>query len=702
MRKGFVLIWAIVIGVCQSAIYAEPVTTGSLIEEMIDMNGLTRFPTPAFKTIQFSSYDRSSKVPGGPGWFANSDGFGREPIPNVEAVLKEPNEKKVGEFLLCDVKGPGAIVRTWTAGMNGAIRLYLDGADEPVWQGSANDFLRWTYRTYTEDAGIDDAILQDSFYQRDAAYCPIPFAKRCRIVWTGSLRSLHFYQIQIRMYDADAEVVTFKPSDLKTYKDTITRVARVLADPDQAWPRASKKTPVPIDVLVPAREIGKQIFEIKGSQAIERLELKVEAGNLDLALRQTVMNIIFDDYPWGQVQSPIGDFFGAAPGINPYDSAPFTVRSDGTMICRYVMPFTKSCKIVIDNYGLQTVKITGSVLPVDYEWDKDRSMYFRAKWRVDHELIGSNEAVQDLPYLIATGKGVYVGSAALIMNPNSIPYKRGSWWGEGDEKIYVDDDTFPSTFGTGAEDYYNYSWSLPDIFDFAYCSQPRADGPANRGFVTNNRWHIIDPLPFKQRMAFYMELYSHEETPGISYARIGYHYGRPDLMDDHVPIKKEDVREVELPESWWPVARLGAENSRFYEAGHLLKDEKNIDYESLRLFSGRRLMVWHPQKKGDELDLEFETSETRKYTIRITAAVRPSSGPVSVLIDGKKVGLTNVSKQKVSLMDLYIPYRVLSRTFSTGKLPFTEGKHTLTLRYEGDDPVGNNKDVGIDFIWVQK
>ena len=54
------------------------------------------------------------------------------------------------------------------------------------------------------------------------------------------------------------------------------------------------------------------------------------------------------------------------------------------------------------------------------------------------------------------------------------------------------EEPLPRIFGTGSEDYFNYAWSSPDIFLFPYCGQPRNDGPGNRGFVTNNRWHIID------------------------------------------------------------------------------------------------------------------------------------------------------------------------------------------------------------------
>ncbi|UCD29955.1 MAG: DUF2961 domain-containing protein, partial [Planctomycetota bacterium] len=560
------LILFIITGFLYGSSSAEPITTGSLINEMTDMHRLTYFPQPAYKTVQFSSYDRRSTLPGGPDWFANSDGFGKEPIPNFEAVIREPSQNGIGEYLICDVKGPGAIVRTWTAAINGTIHMCLDGVDQPVWQGSATDFFLKPYDNYTKDAGIDNSILHGTFYQRDAAYCPIPFAKNCRIVWTGNLKKLHFYHIQIRLYESSADVTTFKPSDLKTNENTIRRVAKVLKSPDSAWKYSSPKSPIPIDATVPARQMSQSILELKGPQAIECLTLKVSAPDLDRALRQTVLNITFDGHPWGQVQAPIGDFFGAAPGINPYDTIPFTVKTDGTMTCRYVMPFAKSCKIVIDNYDKYTVRITGSILTTDYQWNPNTSMHFRAKWRVDHDLVGSNTAVQDLPYLIANGKGIYVGSTVMLLNPCRVPSSHGNWWGEGDEKIFVDDDIRPSTFGTGSEDYYNYSWSMSDIFYYPYCGQPRNDGPGNRGFVTNFRWHILDPLPFKQRIAFYMELYTHTETPGISYARIGYHYGIPGLTDDHVTVTREDLRHLELPEGWRPVPALGSKNSGFYQA----------------------------------------------------------------------------------------------------------------------------------------
>lgn len=79
-----VILWAAV----PAVIRAQPITTATLVRETTDLERLTRSPQPAYEPIQSSSYDRRSDQPGGPGWYANNDGFGGEPIPNVEAVLE--------------------------------------------------------------------------------------------------------------------------------------------------------------------------------------------------------------------------------------------------------------------------------------------------------------------------------------------------------------------------------------------------------------------------------------------------------------------------------------------------------------------------------------------------------------------------------------------------------------------------------------
>ncbi len=672
-----------------------PVTTGSLFDEMIDLAALARFPEPAFRTVQFSSYDRRSRVPEGPGWFANADG-GDEPIPNFEKVLKPPGGDGLGEYLMADVPGPGAVVRLWTASISGRVRFYVDDMKHPLYEGHADGFFRRPYDVFPEMRAIDGERFRSTVYQRDASYAAITFAKRLRMIWIGKLDEVHFYHIQVRRYAAGTAVVSFHPDDIVKFKDTINRVTAALADPDARPASPSAK---------PARDFGvslapgekREVIRLDGPGAIEKFRLRLQADDLDAALRQTVLNVVCDGYPRGQVQSPVGDFFGAAPGVNPYRSLPFSVGEDGWMTCRFVMPFEKSVGLILENRGLQAVRAAGEAVPRDFAWD-ERTMHFRARWRVDHNLIASGEDVQDLPFLLARGKGVYVGTTSILLNPATVPASWGNWWGEGDEKVFVDDDKFPSIFGTGSEDFYNYSWSSPDIFFYPYCGQPRNDGPGNRGFVSNFRWQILDRIPFADSIDFRMELCSHERTPGFSYARTGYYYARPGTIDDHKAIMPDDLRELRLPDGWQPAARFGAANSVFYAAEDIMADRKDTVLRDGRLWAGGRLLVWTPEKPGERKKLKIIVASPGKTQVHITAALTPKSGRMAAWLDGLPAGGT----EKPEAIDLYVPFRTLLRTFSLEPLDLLPGEHTLIIEYKGANAGIARPEIGLDFIWVQK
>lgn len=110
---------------------AQTVTTESLLREMADRDALARFPHPAYKSLQTSSYDRASKEPGTEEWTANRD---------YSQFLCTVRHQGRTEHVMMDARGPGAVVRIWItwAGRprkpfsNGTIRLYLDDGDDPL------------------------------------------------------------------------------------------------------------------------------------------------------------------------------------------------------------------------------------------------------------------------------------------------------------------------------------------------------------------------------------------------------------------------------------------------------------------------------------------------------------------------------------------------------------------------------------------
>ena len=655
------------------------VTTATLLQEMIDLDRLTYLPQNSYRTICYSSYDRQSTAPDKPEWFANSDGFGREVVPNFESVIKEPESRGTGDgtYLICDVEGPGAIARMWTARIAGDIRLLLDG--KLIYEGNAEDFF-WNLPNKLSGDSID---IKNSYRQFDALYFPIPFAKRCRIEWIGNAMWTHFYQVEVKLFGKGTKVKTFQPSDLNTYKSEIEEVGKILIDPDKYISLTGEKERFNAKLL---KKESKEIARFEGTNAIEELRFKVSAQNIDIALRNTILRIFFDNSSIPQIESPLGDFFAAAPGINPYVSLPMSVGFDSTMISRFIMPFKKNAYIELENISDMSVEVDLLVSVKPYDWDENTSMHMRAKWRNNYGL--STKQPVDMPYLLAMGQGRFIGVATHLLNPSNVPSSHGNWWGEGDEKIFVDDNRSPVFFGTGSEDYYNYSWSSDRIFFYPYCGQPRNDGPANRGFVSNFRWHINDDILFSKQFAFYMELMHHGEVHDLAYARMAYLYAREGLIDDHNTITKAEIGSLEVPE-WNPVALKGSMFNSFVNAEYVVNNKENTSIEYDNLWAEGKMLVWKPTSKGDKIEFSLKSSKNYESDICLSLAEIAKGGKIKIYVNGEAV-----SRE----IDLCAPGRKLNRSHYTEKFNIKEGTNTLTIENVSDK---NGVEIGIDFFWLR-
>ena len=165
-------------------------------------------------------------------------------------------------------------------------------------------------------------------------------------------------------------------------------------------------------------------------------------------------------------------------------------------------------------------------------------MHFHAKWRTADM---KTRPFHDWTYCDLKGKGVFVGDMLSIMSPV------GAWWGEGDEKIFVDGETFPSWFGTGSEDYYGYAWSNPEPFQHPYHNQTRCDGKgtgATFGLTSVNRFHILDAIPFDKSFRFDMECWHWDPNVTVNYAATSYWYARPGATDDFEPVDAEGAAKL--------------------------------------------------------------------------------------------------------------------------------------------------------------
>ena len=126
-----------------------------------------------------------------------------------------------------------------------------------------------------------------------------------------------------------------------------------------------------------------------------------------------------------------------------------------------------------------------------YNWTEN-SLYFHTSFRSELAIpLNNNYDTNDnldWNFMTINGRGVYVGDLLSLYN-YAI-----DWYGEGDEKIWVDDDTFPSHFGTGTEDYFNCSWAPVVPFLTPYGGAPRADETSSHGYNAFMRTRNLDSL----------------------------------------------------------------------------------------------------------------------------------------------------------------------------------------------------------------
>ena len=192
------------------------------------------------------------------------------------------------------------------------------------------------------------------------------------------------------------------------------------------------------------------------------------------------------------------------------------------MRCWWVVPFSKTCHIELRNVGSKPVHATlGPIGLGKWVWN-DRSMLFHATWRQEYPIhTKAQDGTCDWNFVDIDGRGVYVGDTLAIHNGC------GAWWGEGDEKIWVDDDRFPSIFGTGTEDYYGYSYGdRGTFFEAPFHAEPRWEGNRRPGHVTNTRTRGLDGIPFDHRLSMNLEIW-HWEATTMAYAATTYWYAHP-------------------------------------------------------------------------------------------------------------------------------------------------------------------------------
>lgn len=313
----------------------------------------------------------------------------------------------------------------------------------------------------------------------------------------------------------------------------------------------------------------KTLAEIDGPGCITHIWMT--QGGRRFLYREVVLKIYWDGEKNPSINVPLGDFFCLGHSlVNSFCSLPFTASTRSpyqfgagcALNCYLQMPFRKNAKIELVNEGKEEYR---QYFYIDYELYKEQFgediAYLHAQWRRENptpgwgsevkvntpeaDVVNKEKVAYNNNYVIleAEGRGHYIGCNLSVTNLH------GTWWGEGDDMIWVDGYKWPPDLhGTGSEDYFNQAWGMQDnafLFNGSSIFEGKTisghglyDGQMHGGYQTSYIFHLTNPVHFKKSVKVTIE-HGHGNHTANDYSSTAYWYQiEPHRKFDILPVEK--------------------------------------------------------------------------------------------------------------------------------------------------------------------
>lgn len=681
-----ILLLAIAATACRTE--KKEITLDTLLDEMISYEENARYPAVPYTCRQESSYDRRSVSPDSAFWFANNDGFG---------IIRTDTLNGRRENVLFDQTGPGVITRFWLTTMDkrGTMRFYFDGSSQAQWEIPAYDLMQTglplgrgllqPHTSYTPDGKGGNTL-----------FLPIPYAKGCKITFElpdGVEPTPKYYGINFRKYPSGTPVKTFSPEEVTRLRDKIEQTNTLLLSPPDYRKGIQTNSHGKI-------ASGKSLLLDlpKGENAVHLLTFHIETDTARYrqAMRQLIVQIAFDGRQ--TVSVPLSDFAAGGMGAPVTESWYLSSDGKGQVTSRWIMPYRKEARVSLLNLSPDEIEARVSARTDRWRWD-DRSLYFHASWRQENGIRVSNNPddnaeCTDWNFATLKGRGVYKGDVLSLFNHTP------AWYGEGDEKIWVDDDTFPSHFGTGTEDYYNSSWAPVIPFHTPFGGAPRADTESSAGYNTFFRTRNLDGIPFGKKLRFDIEMLSWVAGT-VDYATTVYWYGDRDAVAEGTTPVKEACRPL-LPQPADPAKFTLCDNALEFENLKPFEHSKNLRFGNQAMYafpdhrwSHGEQMLCTGGKPGDFIVYRFDIPDNEPRHLILHGTKAPDFGKIGFEVNRKKLAVK---------VDAYSAEVIPTGPIYLGKFLSDKGKITLKITIEGTNPhtTGNRYLIGLDCIGITK
>ncbi len=411
--------------------------------------------------------------------------------------------------------------------------------------------------------------------------------------------------------------------------------------------------------------------------------------------QEMLLRIYWDGDSKPAVEAPVGDFFANAFGKrSSVVSIPVVVEDADSYNCFWHMPFRKSAKVEIVNQSDKSINL----LYYNIDWiqkpvAKD-TPYFHAQYRQEYPV----ENGKDYVVLETQGKGHYVGTVM------SVRSRSPSWFGEGDEKIYIDGEAKPSIWGTGTEDYFLSAWGLKTTstpyFGTPYFDQWGIVG----GHTSAYRWHITDPIVFQKGIKVTFE-----------------HWGwiSPDENKDYKSTswneREDDYSSVAF---WYQTGRStfaarapaerklpNLERTVAYARDRYAKGSAPAQSQRLPLYDGDQVLFM-PEGKGAWFAVPFKVTEKEPLRLLLNMTTSYDFGTYQAYLapTPPRFRPDGIPQDAVKLggpMDFYSK-DILNREFHLLDFWPDPGEYTLFLECVGKNPLSQGYYLGMESVRLRE
>jgi hypothetical protein len=277
----------------------------------------------------------------------------------------------------------------------------------------------------------------------------------------------------------------------------------------------------------------------------------------------------------------------------------------------------------------------------------------------------------------------------------SVRTRSPSWFGEGDEKIYIDGEKKASIWGTGTEDYFLSAWGLKTTstpyFGVPYFDQWGIVG----GHTSAYRWHVNDPIVFSKAIKVTFEHYgwiSADENPDRKthswnereddYSSVAFWYqtGEPTFK-----ARAPHARRRTLPNLDRIIAAREYADEKYHGEGR-------VQVQNLNIYPDGHLLYRAPKEEGAWLEIPFEIEKKEPRRLLLTMTRSYDFGKYQAYLNGVKLG---------DVMDL-CSEEIVSREYHLLDFWPEPGKYALRLECVGKNARSTGYYLGIESVRLRE